>query len=144
MDINVTIKCPDIVLAAESFARALFSIRPTTVETVNPETDKAVMQTSPGTIPTVPYTAAVPTSPGPAVPVTENTSSAAAVPTTPAPTITGDMVAKAGADLIAANPGAFGPLNALLQKYGVGCAQELRPDQIGPFATEMRALGARL
>ena len=67
-----------------------------------------------------------------------------AVPTTPAPGITGDMVAKAGADLIAANPQAMGPLNALLQKYGVGCAQDLRPDQIGPFATEMRGLGAKI
>ena len=68
----------------------------------------------------------------------------AAVPTSPAPEITGDMVAKAGADLIAANPANMGPLNALLQKYGVSCAQELRPDQIGPFATEMRALGAKI
>lgn len=56
------------------------------------------------------------------------------------------MMANSGANLItiAANPAVMGQLNALFQKYGVGCAQELRPDQIGPFATEMRALGARI
>ena len=168
MEITVNIKCPDLALAAAAFAKALSAFNPqilTPSADVSPEAVKEVMQSAavqiapesvapaqpenptPGaqqsftpamstpstatTAPTAP--AAVPTSPAPA-----------AVPTSPAPQITGDMVAKAGADLIAANPANMGPLNALLQKYGVSCAQELRPDQIGPFATEMRALRARL
>lgn len=96
--------------------------------------------------PAVPVTAAPAPNPATITPPAAMTAPTApgAVPTTPAPGITGDMVAKAGADLIAANPQAMGPLNALLQKYGVGCAQELRPDQIGPFATEMRGLGAKI
>jgi hypothetical protein len=92
-------------------------------------------------------------SPAVTIPVgatTAQSSLPAIVPTTPAPQITGDMVAKAGADLIRDDAGkpadqrAYPKLMALLQKYGVGCAQELRPDQIGPFATEMRALGAKI
>ena len=39
-------------------------------------------------------------------------------------------------------PAAMPQLMALLQKYGVQSAQQLKPDQIGAFATEMRALGA--
>lgn len=138
MDINVTIKCPDLPLAAAVLAKAILreeypennptvpsqDTAPTAPALVNPTPSSPVMTTpSPAQI--------VPTAP-------------AAIPTTPAPPITGDMVAKAGADLIAANPAAMGQLNALLQKYGVPCAQELKPDQIGPFATEMRALGARV
>ena len=138
MDINVTIKCPDLPLAAAVLAKAI-------LREEYPENNPTV--SSQDTVPTAPALV----NPTPSSPVMTTPSPAqivpmapAAVPTTPAPQITGDMVAKAGADLIAANPAAMGPLNALLQKYGVGCAQELRPDQIGPFATEMRALGARV
>ena len=66
------------------------------------------------------------------------------VPTAPAPTITGELVAKAGADLIRSNPAARDGLMALLQKYGVPYAQALKPDQIAPFAADMRALGAQI
>lgn len=141
MDINVTIKCPDLPLAAAVLAKAI------------------LREEYPENNPTVPSQDTVPTAPAPVnpipaellnrvrtAPVTVTTApmAPAAVPTTPAPQITGDLVAKAGADLIAANPAAMGPLNGLLQKYGVSCAQELKPDQIGPFATEMRAMGARV
>lgn len=138
MDINVTINCPDLPLAAAVLAKAILreeypennptvpsqDTAPTAPALVNPTTAATLVTTTHGAVSTAPIHVAV--------------------PTTPAPEITGDMVAKAGADLIAANPAAMGPLNGLLQKYGVSCAQELKPDQIGPFATEMRALGARV
>lgn len=136
MDINVTVKCPDLVLAATAIAKVLQHLNdtvkpaaapiPETVQApVNPTPAPAVVQPV-GAIP-------APSAPAPTV-----------VPTTPAPAITGDMVAKAGADLLRDDPKAYPALMSLLQKYGVGCAQELRPDQIGPFATEMRALGAKI
>lgn len=170
MDINVTIKCPDLPLAAAALAKAISGLAAPAVLTpkadIDPEAVNAAMQAAPAQIMT-PQPTVAPTNPTPAMPpddavnasapaqtnapaptavpaATAYPSSPTAVPTTSAPQITGDMVAKAGADLIAANPAAFGPLNSLLQKYGVSCAQELRPDQIGPFATEMRALGAKL
>lgn len=169
MDINVTIKCPDLPLAAAALAKAIAEL--TAPAMLVPKTDieseavKAAMQATPVQImaqqPAAASTASVQASvaanpipgaqqsPIPAAAITAPAPTPAApsptaVPTTPAPQITGDMVAKAGADLIAANPAAMAQLNGLLQKYGVGCAQELRPDQIGPFATEMRALGAKI
>lgn len=162
MDINVTIKCPDLTLAAAALAKALMGAKETaenptpamlTPKTdIDPEAAKAIMQSAPVQIMTQqPTVTPVQQAPGP-IPPTSNPAmtTPAAVPTTPAPQITGDMVAKAGADLIrddAIKPEgqkAYPKLMALLQKYGVSCAQELRPDQIGPFATEMRALGARI
>ena len=136
MEITVNIKCPDLPLAAAALAKALMGHSPTSAPQA-PESNaaevKEAMQTAPFPAAPVPVaTLAVPAAQAPAVPVTT------------APQITGEMVAKAGADLLRDNPNVYSALMALLQKYGVGCAQELRPDQIGPFATEMRALGARI
>lgn len=159
MDINVTIKCPDLPLAAAALAKAIFALSesspahpafvsrdntapeaPNTVAAVNNAAPEIPVNPTHGT-----QTANSPAADEPIARLSNSAQSApSAVPITQAPPITGDMVAKAGADLIAANPAAMAQLNGLLQKYGVGCAQELRPDQIGPFATEMRALGARI
>lgn len=172
MEITVNIKCPDLPLAAAALAKAITGITVPAMLTpkaeIDPEAVKAAMQAAPVYTmtpqPTVapaapvqapvtpvaptptPAPAAVPTQTtvAPPAPTGAVTAPAPAVPVTAAPQITGDMVAKAGADLIAANPAAMAQLNALLQKYGVGCAQELWPDQIGSFATEMRALGAKI
>lgn len=173
MDINVTIKCPDLTLAAAALAKAIMGAKEIT-ENPTPAMPQAAAASAPGpaqnltpasgvATPATAYPSeANPTAaPGPAIPTSSPampTPAAAmtaptmptSVPTTPAPQITGGMVAKAGADLIrddAIKPEgqkAYPKLMALLQKYGVSCAQELRPDQIGPFATEMRALGARI
>lgn len=109
------------------------------VHTAAPSGQNAIPGNSQPAIPTsaVPVQSPVP-SPQASVQIS------AGVPTSPAPEITGDMVAKAGADLLTTNPGTLAALNGLLQKYGVSCAQELRPDQIGAFATEMRGLGAKI
>ena len=147
MDISVNIKCPDLVTASENFAGAIIALlesnrgkSPVLERVAVAEVNPVHADTTPATTTVNPTPSPVMTTPG----VAQTAPTPVAVPTTPAPGITGDMVAKAGADLIAANPAAMAQLNALLQKYGVGCAQELRPDQIGPFATEMRALGARI
>ena len=156
MDINVNIKCEDLSLSAAALAKAIMGISApmlTAEKDINPETVKATAETAQD--PAAPHTeASGPVNPTPEVPSSPATTTPAAattaptapatVPTTPAPQITGDMVAKAGADLLAQNPAAMPQLMGLLQKYGVGCAQELKPDQIGAFATEMRALGARV
>lgn len=151
MEITVNIKCPDLSLAAAALAKAI--IGNAVKNDIDPAAGKdhlqhPVVETDPApaapVLPQVSHTPAPnPATTTPAAAMTAPTAPTA-VPTTPAPEITGDMVAKAGADLIAANPAAMAQLNALLQKYQVGCAQELRPDQIGPFATEMRAMGAKI
>ena len=130
-EITVNVNTPDILKAAELIAKILSGASKSQLREAN---------TEPHTEPVVNPTPA-------SAPSTRAANSApipTAVPVSPAPQITGEMVAKAGADLISSNPSTWGPLNALLQKYGVGCAQELKPDQIGAFATEMRALGANI
>lgn len=79
------------------------------------------------------------TAPEPAAP----TASAvpAAVPTA-APTYTLDALARAGAAL--AQAGKMQEALALLAKYGVQTINQLKPEQYGAFATELRALGAQI
>lgn len=74
--------------------------------------------------------------PEPAVPT------AAAVVPTAAPTYTLDALARAGAAL--AQAGKMQEALALLAKYGVQTVNQLKPEQYGAFATELRALGAQI
>lgn len=166
MDITVTVKCPDLAIAAAALAKAILGAKesnegpthatpqgvvasgqhpantPTPVPTAgahaadypssqNP-TPGAAQQTY------IPAGATTAPNPIPAAPLPT------AVPTAPAPQITPDMVAKAGAELIRDHREMMGPLNALLQKYGVPDALHLSAEQIGPFSTEMRAMGAKI
>ena len=65
-------------------------------------------------------------------------------PVAPAPTYTLEQVSRAGAEMISADSGKLPQLRELLQKYGVPAVSELQPDQLGSFATELRALGAQI
>ena len=77
--------------------------------------------------------------PEPVAPVP--TAAPAAVPTA-APTYTLDALARAGAAL--AQAGKMQEALALLAKYGVQTVNQLKPEQYGAFATELRALGAQI
>ena len=83
-------------------------------------------------------TAPVPTEQPAAAPVAQ---APAAVPVT-APTYTVDQIARAGASLVDA--GKMEQLLTLLARYGVAAVTQLKPDQFGAFATELRALGAQI
>ena len=65
-------------------------------------------------------------------------------PTAPMPTFTHEQVGAAGANLVAANPALMGTLMELLKKYGVQLVTELKYDQLGTFALELRGLGAKI
>ena len=65
-------------------------------------------------------------------------------PVAPAPTYTLEQVSRAGAELISDDSGKLPQLRELLQKYGIPAVSELKPDQLGSFATELRALGAQI
>lgn len=87
----------------------------------------------------------VPTQTPPAgqmAPVTPPPAPNTAVPLASAPTYSTDQIAKAGAEL--AQAGKMNDLLMLLQQYGVQAITELRPEQLGPFATALRGLGANL
>ncbi len=65
-------------------------------------------------------------------------------PVAPPPAYTLEQICRAGADLAAANPGMMPALMALMQRYGVEKVTDLKPEQLGPFATELRGLGAKI
>lgn len=102
---------------------------PATVVPTQP-TPAPVATPTPAPAPAAPAQTVAPTNPAPTVPVTT------------APTYTLDQIAKAGASLVDA--GKMEQLLALLAKYGVQAVTQLRPDQYGVFATELRTLGAQL
>lgn len=66
----------------------------------------------------------------------------AAVPVTGAPAYALEDIARAGAALVDA--GKMDALQGLLDRYGVRAVTQLRPEQYGAFATELRQLGGRL
>lgn len=86
-----------------------------------------------------PAAAPVPVAPAPVVPAPS--AAPAAVPTA-APTYTLDALARAGAAL--AQAGKMNEAMAVLAKYGVQTVNQLKPEQYGAFATELRALGAQI
>lgn len=100
--------------------------------------------TAPAPVPTpvpmpVPiYTPPTPVSAGYAAPVFQQP------PVTQPAAFTYEQIGKAGADLVAANPQMMPTLMALLQRYGVQLVTDLKPEHLGPFAGELRALGAKI
>ena len=70
------------------------------------------------------------------------TTPPAAVPVAAAPAYTHDQIMKAGAALVDA--GRMNELAALLNTFGVQAVTQLKPEQFGVFATELRKMGAVL
>ena len=66
----------------------------------------------------------------------------AAVPVAPPPQYTQDQIMQAGAKLMDA--GKANELIALLRSFNVRAVMELKPEQLGAFATAMRELGAEI
>lgn len=58
------------------------------------------------------------------------------------PTYTLDQISRAGASLVDA--GKMQQLLELLGRYGVQAVTQLKPEQYGAFATELRGLGAQI
>ena len=98
------------------------------------------------TVATPPLTAAtpnaapVPTAPTPAAP--SGNPAAPVVPVSGTPTYTLDQISRAGASLVDA--GKMQQLLGLLSRYGVQAVTQLKPEQYGAFATELRSLGAQI
>lgn len=84
-----------------------------------------------------PTTPVVPPAPAPAAP-------APVVPLTAAPSFTAEQVGRAGSELISAHRELMPQLMALLGSYGVQAITDLTPEQLGPFATALRGMGAKI
>ena len=109
---------------------------PANVPAAQPTLPEATTPTVPTNPAPLPHSA--PTTP----PTMTMTSPSNIPPQAPAPTYTPDQLAKAGAAL--AQAGKMVDALALLARYGVQSVNQLKPEQYGAFATELRALGAQV
>lgn len=65
-----------------------------------------------------------------------------AVPVAPPPQYTQEQIMQAGAQLLDA--GRADELVALLKKFNVRAVMDLKPEQLGAFATALREMGAKI
>lgn len=123
-EIKVTVSCPDLVEAANTFAAALkgqpvpLPVAPTP------------------TVAAPPATPDMPTSPTPVSPPP--------VPLAAAPSFTLEQLAHAGADLVTREPAKAQAAQALLQQFGINAVTDLPKERYGEFATALRGLGANI
>lgn len=152
-EINVTVNAPELAEALNNLAAALKGAKP------DPAASKAGKADKPAPVPPADYmppadTAPAPATPAPAVtpapapapapvqaPVTP-APAPAPVPVAPAPTYSRDQIMTAGAALIDASK--INELMGLLNSFGVQAVTQLKQDQLGAFATELRKLGAQI
>lgn len=141
MEMKITVEAPDLAASILKLAEAIASsptpaapVSPapvTPTQTPTPAPAPPVAAPSPAPAPTAGQTSAAPgNTPAPTVPVAG------------APTYTLDQISRAGASLVDA--GKMQQLLELLGRYSVQAVTQLKPEQYGAFATELRALGAQI
>lgn len=117
------------------------------VAKANLDAVQSVVITAP-TIPLTPTTSAATVAPAappaPPAPSTPVPPPPPPVPTAAPPAYSLEQITRAGADLLTARPDLMPTLMALLPKYGVQSLSELKQEQFGAVATELRALGANI
>ena len=139
--VNVAIAAPELAGAINNLASAISgkasqeqpapAVQPQSSASMPVPADPASMPEAP--VQTQPQTSAVPVQP--ATPV-------AGVPLASAPQFSIDQIMSAGAALMDA--GKVENLLNLLHSFGVQAVMDLKPEQLGAFATEMRKLGASI
>lgn len=160
IEINVTVNCPDLLIAAKLLSSALRNSGNHIAENKAVPNDSAslTVEPTPAAVPTQAPVAVNPVSSGyslaqhtpshPSAPLSTAAAVAstyeAGAPISPAPSITLDQLATAGASLIRQDDSKRAALMGLLQQFGVQSVMQLKPDQIGAFATAMRRLGANI
>ena len=167
MEMKITVEAPDLAASILKLAEAIasgpdpallipdeplpVSAYPATPAPVAAPVSPAPVNPTPGPAPTMAAPVVVP-SPSP-TPVTNAPTAgptsaapgnppAPAVPVAGAPTYTLDQISRAGASLVDA--GKMQQLLELLGRYGVQAVTQLKPEQYGAFATELRGLGAQI
>lgn len=159
LEAKIIIEAPELANAINNLAAAIGAAKANPAAMVAPaapHNPAAMVAPAPVANPT-PAPAAVPVAPsapapsnpqpapmpGPA-PVTNAPVSypAPGVPLAQPPQYSVDQIMAAGATLMDA--GKVNELMALLHSFGVQAVMDLKPEQLGAFATEMRKLGAQI
>ncbi len=140
LEIKITIEAPELANAINNVASAMAgakvqpAVAPTTVQAQAP-----TQPVAPAPVAAPAQTTAQAVAPTPAAPAS---APVAAVPVASAPQYTVEQIMAAGATLMDA--GKANELINLLHTFGVQAVMDLKPDQLGAFATEMRKLGAKI
>jgi len=125
-EIKVTIEIPALVEAAK-----ILAMHRATLAEAKPEKIAEVK-------------AQAPIVPMPTAPVTPAAAPAPVAPTAAPAGPSRAEVATAGAQLLSAQPALQAQLVALLGKYGAQTVQDVPEAQLGAFAADLRAMGARI
>lgn len=156
MEMKITVEAPDLAASILKLAEAIasspdpalsVSAHRATPAPVAAPVSPAPVNPTPGPVPTMAAPSPSPTpvtnapTAGPTSAAPGNTP-APAVPVAGAPTYTLDHISRAGASLVDA--GKMQQLLELLGHYGVQAVTQLKPEQYGAFATELRGLGAQI
>ena len=140
--VNVVVTAPEVVGAINNLATAISS----KVSQEQPAHAAQFQSSTSASAPAEPapiHEAPVQTqSQTPAAPVQQSATPIAGVPLANAPQFTIDQIMTAGAALMDA--GKVNDLLNLLHSFGVQAVMDLKPEQLGAFATEMRKLGAAI
>ncbi len=134
--VNVVVTAPELAGAINNLATAIGnnaqpSVSMSTSTPVNPTPESAQ------SVPPAPVAPSAPVEP-----VQTTATPVAGVPLANAPQYTVDQIMTAGAMLM--DVGKVEDLLNLLHAFGVQAVTELKPEQLGAFATEMRKLGAAI
>lgn len=143
LEAKITIEAPELANALNNLAAALGGAKanPFPAQVAQP------VQQAPAAQPAVPVApvaqqTAVPVAPAPVAPAAPVNYPAPSVPLAQPPKYTVDQIMAAGATLMDA--GKVNELMSLLHSFGVQAVMDLKPEQLGAFATAMRELGAKI
>lgn len=131
LEMKLTIEAPELANALNNLAAAL-GARP--FPTAQQAPAAPVQQPMPAPAPAAPMPATATTA-QPNMPV-------AGVPLAQPPKYTVDQIMAAGAQLMDA--GKVNDLMNLLHSFGVQAVMDLKPEQLGAFATALRDMGAKI
>ena len=131
MEIKVTIEAPELANSINNLAKALMSSRYSTPAfTDEPDSSKGNQSANNSA------------EKEPTKENLESNQSAPIVPVASAPQYTIEQIMRAGAMLM--DVGKIAELRKLIDSFGVEAVTNLKPEQLGAFATELRKLGAKI
>ena len=164
LEMRITIEAPELVGALNSLAAAMGgakltpqqgTVAPQQQPVTNPQTAAPAPAPAPAPMPApapapAPMPAPAPVTPAQLNPLPSPGPVAQATPNYPAPNVplaqppqyTIDQIMAAGATLMDA--GKVNELRNLLMSFGANAVMDLKPEQLGAFATGLRELGAKI
>lgn len=148
LEMKLTIEAPELANALNNLAAAL-GARPFPTAQQAPaapvqQPQPVVPQQAPAAPVQQPMPAPAPAAPMPPAPATtaQPNMPVAGVPLAQPPKYTVDQIMAAGAQLMDA--GKVNDLMNLLHSFGVQAVMDLKPEQLGAFATALRDMGAKI